>query len=179
MTTKFYDELNTGDIILCHGDDNDSIFDKIIEECTHSPYEHAAIVIKDPWWLKNLKGIFVFQSNIGPNSYPDVLNETIKGVTLNKLEDFLSGRKWVCARSMVNINWDNTMKKKFKKLFYKSYNKSYDTNICHWLGTGIGSCCGCPCLSRYTNPKQTKEFWCSALVSYMYCKMEWCDKNID
>ena len=84
------DNLNTGDIILCHGDSGDDFIDKAIEDMTHSQYIHAAIVIKDPWWL-NLTGTFVLQSNRGPNSYQDVINKKISGVTLNSLSDFLNG----------------------------------------------------------------------------------------
>ena len=69
------DCLNTGDIDLCHGDKNDDIIDRTIEEFTHSPFVHAAMIIVDTWWTSPpLKGIYVFQSGGGPNSYPDVLN---------------------------------------------------------------------------------------------------------
>ena len=60
---KSIDNLNTGDIILCHssgpGGGNDNGLDGVIEFFTHSPWEHAAIVIKDPWWLDE-KGLYVF-----------------------------------------------------------------------------------------------------------------------
>ena len=35
-------KLNTGDILLFHGDKHDLWYDKLIEDVTHGPYEHAA-----------------------------------------------------------------------------------------------------------------------------------------
>ena len=69
MTTQFLihpprtkiNQLNTGDIILCHGDSHDDIIDKTIETFTHSPFVHAAMIIVDPWWTTPpLKGVYVF-----------------------------------------------------------------------------------------------------------------------
>ncbi len=113
-------DLNTGDIILCRGDSGDDMIDKIIEDFTHSPYIHVGIIIKDPWWLK-LKGIFVLQANRGPNGYPDVITKNLKkGVTLNKLNDFLAGRQFVEVRKLQNLIWNENNKKCFVKLFKPS-----------------------------------------------------------
>lgn len=170
--------LNTGDILLCHGDSGDDFIDKAIEDMTHSKYIHAAIVIKDPWWL-NLSGLFVLQSNRGPNSYQDVLNQKKSGVTLNKLNDFLNGRQYVCVRSLKNIKWNENNKKIFENIFYHVHGKPYDNNICHWLCVGIGSFLKCECFSNKMVKKNDKNFWCSALVFYIYVKMIWADVNID
>ena len=43
--------LNTGDILLFRGGSDDDFIDKLIEGVTHSVYEHAAIIIRDPWWI--------------------------------------------------------------------------------------------------------------------------------
>ena len=53
----------TGDIILCHGYNQhgpDPGLDGLIEIFTHSQWEHAAIIIRDPWWTKEkLKGLYI------------------------------------------------------------------------------------------------------------------------
>ena len=67
----------------------------------------------------------------------------------------------------------------FFHLYEIAHGKPYDRNVCSWIGVGLGSCCHCPCLSKATTPETDKTFWCSALVSYIYTKMEWCDKTTD
>jgi len=173
--------LKTGDIILCHGIPGDEPLDKIIEEFTHSPWEHAALVIKDPWWTKpKLEGLYVFQSGSGENSYPDVITGSKgPGVTLNTLDDFMANRYWICIRSLNNIEWTWTQRILFQHLFEVAHGKPYDYNICSWIGTGIGSCLRCHCLSNRSTPKETEDFWCSALVAFIYTRMEWCDKKLD
>lgn len=170
--------LDTGDIILCHGDTGDDMIDTVIEDITHSPYIHAGIIIKDPTWL-NLTGTYILQSNRGPNSYRDVINNNISGVTLNKLDEFLIGRQFVCVRILKNVNWNNYNNKLFESIFHKVHGKPYDKNACHWICTGVANFFKCKCLSNNTVPKDDKHFWCSALVSYIYVQMGWCNKDID
>lgn len=169
------DSLNTGDMILCHGSKGDGIVDETIEFFTKSPWVHAAIIIRDPWWTSPpLSGIYVFQSGDGPNSYKDVLNGHVSGVTLNKLNDFLANRHGVYVRTLVGGDVLNGAPKiMFKNAFEIAHGEPYDTNICSWIGNGLGSYCGCRCLSKLTAPKHDTDFWCSALVAFIYDKMDW------
>ncbi len=179
---KSIDDLNTGDIILCHssgpggGDDNG--LDGVIEFFTRSPWEHTAIVIKDPWWL-NEKGLYVLQSGSGPNSYTDVMNGNRSGVTLNHLGDFMANREFIFTRRLENFTFCETTKTRFKKAFDTAHGKPYDKNWCSWIGTGIGSFFGCKWCSRKTTPRTIKTFWCSALVAYIYVEMGWLPDTID
>lgn len=167
-------KLNTGDMILCHGGHGDDIVDYAIEFFTKSPWEHAALIIRDPWWTSPpLKGMYVLQSSDGPNSYKDVLNGKVSGVTLNRLYDFLANRQGVYVRSLNRPDMNTDDKALFKENFEIAHDKPYDTNICSWIGVGLGSYCGCRCLSKFCTPKHTTDFWCSALVSFMYDKMKW------
>ena len=173
------ESLKTGDILLCRGDSGDDMIDKVIEDFTHSPYIHVGMIIKDPWWL-NLKGTFVYQSNRGPNGYPDVINpKLIKGVTLNHLTDFLNGRQYVEVRSLSSIKWNQNNKDTFQKIFEETYNKPYDMKICEWICVGIGSFFKCECFSNAIIPKETDTFWCSSLVAYIYSKMHWIDSDVN
>ena len=167
-------KLNTGDMILCHGGHGDDVIDDAIQFFTKSPWEHAAMIIKDPWWTSPpMKGVYVFQSGDGPNSYKDVLNGKVSGVTLNRLYDFLANRQGVYVRSLNIPDMNNRDKLLFKEFFEIAHGKPYDTNVCSWIGVGMGSFCGCRCLSRLCTPRETDTFWCSALVSFMYERMEW------
>ena len=117
-------KLNTGDIILCHSSgpngSRDHGLDGIIEWATHSPWEHAGLIIRDPWWLSH-KGLFIFQSGDGPNGYPDILNGNSKGVTLNKLDDFLRNRTYIFVRTLENFPFTESKKIQFQKTFEESH----------------------------------------------------------
>ena len=176
-----YDDLNTGDIILCHGYNPKGLdpgIDGVIEFFTHSPWEHAAIVIRDPWWTKLPKGLYIYQSGDGPNGYVDVLNGKRCGVTLNHFNDFMQNRQHIYVRKLSGVQWTNDVKTEFVKYFKESHGKPYDTNWCSWLAAGCNSffcckCCNC-CI-----PKTDKTFWCSALVGFIYVKMGWIDEKTD
>lgn len=176
------EELQTGDIILCHssgpGGSDDTGLDGAIEFFTHGPWTHTAIIIKDPWWL-NLKGLFVFQSGSGPNSYKDVINDNVEGVTLNHLDDFLANRELIFVRRLQNFEFNDTTRKIFKTAFDVAHGKPYDKNWCSWIGVGIGNFFKCKCCSRVSTPPTTDTFWCSALVAYMYVKMGWFEESLD
>ena len=177
-------QLNTGDIILCHGYNKpgtiDPGVDGLIEFATHSPWEHTGIIIRDPWWTKqSLKGVYIMQSGWGPNTYPDVLTGDISGVTLNEYSAFIKNRKEIYIRHISNVTWTSTTKKKFVRAFNTAHGCPYDTNPVSWAGAGIGSFCYCRCCSRAAAPEVTDTFWCSALVAFMYSRMGWINKNID
>ena len=175
------DRLQTGDIILCHSGKDDSLIDKSIEYFTHSPWEHAAMIIRDPWWINDKleDGVYVFQSGSGPNSYPDVINASRSGVTLNRLDDFLRNREGIYIRTLNNFQLDGGKKFLFRAAFETSHGKPYDKKPQHWVGACIGSFLRCPCISRSMISREKNEFWCSALVSFVYTKMEWVVSDTD
>ena len=168
------DKLDTGDVVLCHSGKGDDPIDKAIEFFTKSPWEHAGMIIRNPWWCDDVPdGLYIFQSNSGPNGYYDILNGKVTGVTLNRLDDFLANRDGVYIRTLSGINMCDVNKDLFVKNFQIAHGKPYDKNICSWIGTGIGSFCNFRCLSRKTTPAEDSTFWCSALVAFMYVKMKW------
>ena len=176
--------FSTGDIILCHsnpppGKKYDPGLDGIIEWATNSPWEHVVMVIKDPWWTNPpLKGIFVFQSGWGPNSYKDVLNDKVSGVTLNHINDFLANRQNIYIRKLYNLTFNKILAKKFVKAFQTAHGKPYDANPCHWLAAGLNSIFTCKCCNCL-NPKHKSNYWCSALVAFMYRELGIIPKAID
>jgi len=175
------DRLRTGDVILCHSSKEDSPVDKAIECFTHSPWEHAAIVVRDPSWLDNRleDGLYVFQAGPGPNAYPDVLTGEAHGVTLNRMDDFLRNREKIYARTLENFRSTGAAKFMFRTAFEIAHGKPYDNKPRHWAAACVGSFARCPCLSRRLLPREDNEFWCSALVYFMYTKMEWTSPKTD
>lgn len=175
------DDLNTGDIILCHGYNPKGLdpgIDGMIEFFTHSPWEHTAIVIRDPWWVNLPKGLYIYQSGGGPNNYVDVINGNRCGVTLNHFNDFMENREHIYVRKLTGEKWDALQKSAFVTYFNESHGKPYDKNCCSWIAAGINSffCCK---LCNICIPKTDKTFWCSALVGFIYVKMGWIDKDTD
>ncbi len=162
--------LDTGDILLFKKNHS-----SIISKITHSPYTHAAIVVKNPWWNNINKGLYAIQSSNGIYKYKDIEQHKYKsGVQIEYLNDIIKNRK-VDVRHIVGINRNKLFKKKFKKIHDETYNKPYDNSYFDWICTGLYNL-GCKC---FYNHKHSDNFWCSALVAYFYTKMEWIDKNTD
>lgn len=187
LELKDQDSLKTGDIILCHGYNPKGLdpgIDGVIEFFTHSPWEHAGLIIRDPSKILDVSlndGLYIYQAGTGPNGYPDVLNGNLCGVTLNKLDDFLCNREHIYVRTLNNYMFTDNQKSKFRKAFKESHGKPYDKGWWNWFCTGINSwCCygKCKCCNCCV-PKHVNDFWCSALVSFMYVKMGCFSKNLD
>ena len=176
-------KLNTGDIVMCHGSKiGDSPIDKAIEYATHSPWVHTGIIIRDPFGPDckiQLKGLYILQSGAGPNGYPDVIDGITQGVTLNRLDEFLQNRVKIYIMTLNNVLWDDKNKKKFYEIFKTVHGKPYDKKWCHWCIVGISSFLRCECFARKIIPREKYEYWCSALVAYIYCNMGWIDDNDD
>ena len=182
VETEFivYDDLNTGDIIMCHSSSEDSTIDKVIEVATHSPWEHTGIIIRDPWWLgENKEGLYILQSGSGPNGYPDITDGSLSGVTLNRLDDFLCNRINIYVMPFSGCIWNTASKKKFVNAFEEAHGKPYDKNACSWFCVGISSFFRCQCFASKVVPRQTKTFWCSALVAFLYVKNGWLPEDTD
>ena len=84
LEIKDKDSLKSGDIVLCHGYNPKGLdpgIDGVIEFFTHSPWEHVAMIIKNPSWIDASlsDGLYIYQSGTGPNSYPDVINGNLTG----------------------------------------------------------------------------------------------------
>ena len=63
-----------------------TIFTDSIKCCTKSKWSHSAIIIKDPQWRPDLKGLFVLQSSY--ENFPDSEDNELKlGVELVKMEE--------------------------------------------------------------------------------------------
>ena len=87
MNNKVYpdeNKFNTGDILLfhwkpiCNSPYNDCLtcFSKIIRCFTKSKYTHSAMIIRNPPWRKDLKGLYVLESSL--ETFPDAEDNEIK-----------------------------------------------------------------------------------------------------
>jgi len=168
------DKLKTGDIIICHSNKNKDDIDNAIEFFNKRHCEHTGMIIRDPWWCPDVpKGVYIFQSGDGSNGYFDILNGKVKGITLNRLDDFLANRKGVYVRSLSGINMCEVNKNIFVENFQIAHGKPYDPNVCSRIGKGLGSFCNCICLSRKTTQTEKDIIRSSPPVAFMYVKMKW------
>jgi len=153
-------DLKTGDILLFNEHPTDclnSFLDSTIRCCTHSKYSHAGLVIIDPEWAP--KGIYVWDSS--KHTVPDPQDQRIKfGIALVPIKHYLDqshGKQTLYKRSPTDTQTYNLFTTEFlSKLHDSVYGKHYDLTLGHWFGS----------LLHILIPRSTKEFFCSAFVSY-------------
>lgn len=161
------DDLETGDIVLFRGN---GIISNILKYFGRSKYSHVGIILKNPRFLNdNLEdGIYILESSY--NNTPDSEDKKLKvGTQIHKLEDIVREfpKNSVYIRK-VNCQRDDNFYKKFNEIHEQIHNKPYDLNIFDWISAKYN-------LDKeiYPNPlyKTTTQFWCSALVSYVFYEL--------
>ena len=158
-------DLRTGDILLFNENPKRCLFwwiDSCIRWCTNSPYSHVGLVIVDPEWAP--KGTYVWDSS--RHVHPDPQDNKIKfGIALVKIEYYLNnidGKQQLYKRSPKNPEvYKRFTPEKLRELHDKVYGKHYDLDPAHWLAGLVHSLI----------PRSTKEFFCSAFVSYALTQM--------
>lgn len=162
-------ELQTGDLILFRGT---SWISTVLEYVGKSKYSHVGIIIKNPRFLnENLEdGLYLLDSSFGYS--PDEEDNKIKyGVQLHKFDDILAlyspGSTFVRKITAVR---DQAFYDNLARIHKDVYNKPYDLHLCDWIEAKLNMETPIP-----VNPlwRWTGRFWCSALVSYIYCELGW------
>ena len=173
MNLRMEASLETGDLLLFRGTGWISWF---VEWVGVSKYSHVGMVVKNPKFLdRNLEdGTYILESSWA--AVPDVEDHQMKmGVQLHLLEDVLKEypkgsvfvRKVKCERNDIFYE-------AFAKLHKEIHNKPYDLTPWDWLCAKYNMVRPLPSNPAY---KTTKHFWCSALVSYVYCHLGIIDMN--
>ncbi len=176
---KQYD-FQTGDILLFeHINQTNSISDRIfniidngIKWFTNSKYNHVGIIIHNPPWNKKLQGYYFLESNSEP--IPDSEDNKKKfGVQLVPLEFILKEKYNRLYWRKLHCTRDEQFNQTLTQIHKNIHNKPYDLNIIDWIKAALHN-------EKPQDKKEhkTNKFWCSALVSYIYCKMGFLDKNI-
>lgn len=174
---KLQDEidLQTGDLILFRGT---SWISKVVEYFGVSKYSHVGIIIKDPRFLNpDLEdGIYLLESSW--NNTPDVEDKQYKmGVQLHYLDDILKEYpKGSIDVRHVKCERTDTFYKTFAQLHQEIHDKPYDMNPYDWLCARYNIACPFLPEAKY---QTKKSFWCSALVSYVFCELGLLDKGIN
>ena len=169
--------VKTGDLLLC--DDlaygSWGLFSWLIKFVTKSDFSHVGMIVKDPDFTETpLKGTFVWTSGI--SDVPDPDDKTKKfGVQFIPFDHFIQtyGGKiflrkieFEHAEEYYSIFDTN----KLKQIHQVVYDKPYDVVITDW----IEAFC-----KKDPNPQKTSRFFCSALIGYIYTKLNLLDNNTD
>ena len=153
--------LRTGDILLFEEHSAHFVMGWV-ESCirwwTDSIFSHAGMVIVDPEWAP--EGTYVWDSSV--HALPDPQDNKIKyGIALVRLEDYLnnvSGTQQLYKRSPVDPKtYELFTPERLKKIHDSVYGTHYDFSIGHWLAGMV----------HMLIPRTTKQFFCSAFVSYI------------
>lgn len=167
---EFINTTQTGDILLYS---TSLWYSRIIEYFQGSKFSHIGIILKDPVYInEKLKGLYILES--GSEDIPDPTDDKLKfGVQITPLEHTIKSyqnswmgnlyyRRLDCLR-------DQQFTENIKKIYHDVHNRPYDIDLSDWIKADLKLHIG--------NEHKTNTFWCSALVSYIYCKMKFL-KNI-
>lgn len=179
--TKLNDEknkysalLDTGDVLLFRANDDCtsccnclmSALTCCIRQCTASPYNHAAMVIRDPMFFgQNLKGLFVLQST-GYEDYQSVETKenNVFGVQLNKLEQVIDGYDGQIWVRHLHFARTDKVRENLRYAHAVVHNIRYDSDPIDWIDALFN-------VGMADRQKKTTMF-CSALVAFLLTAME-------
>ena len=165
-----WSKFDTGDIILFSG--KNSWFSLMVEYFTSSPFSHIGIVLKNPTQIDpKLKGLHLLESGFEP--IKDEVDDKKKfGVQIIPLKDKIKNYDGKIVYRKLNWSKCSITRNILMWLIYqKIQNKPYDINIFDFICAGLNLDIG--------NKQKTNEFFCSALVAFVYTKMGLLPENTD
>uniref|UniRef100_A0A6C0KTV5 Peptidase n=1 Tax=viral metagenome TaxID=1070528 RepID=A0A6C0KTV5_9ZZZZ len=175
MDIRLEASLETGDIVLFRGT---SWISWLVEWFGVSRYSHVGIVIKNPKFLNpELEdGTYLLESSW--NNTPDVEDHLYKvGVQLHLLDDILKESvKGSVEIRRVHCERNKAFYEKLYELHKEIHGRPYDVNPVDWLCAKYNIACPFPVNARFQNKK---SFWCSALVSYVFCELGIIQKDVN
>lgn len=168
-------EIDTGDILLFRGK---SIISKLLEYLGFSKYSHVGMVLKNPKYIHPdlPDGLYLLESS--SNNTPDVEDNTFKvGVQIHRLEDvlkeFYKGSVYV---RHVGCERDEAFYQRLNSVHKEVHNKPYDLNPVDWIRAEWNLYHPFTIRPEY---QKTGSFWCSALLCYLYYKLECLETEVD
>ena len=165
----FKDTWQTGDILLFNN--KNSCFGKFIKFFTNSKYSHVGMILRNPSFTeKPLIGLFFWESS--NENYDDVEDHKKKlGVEIVDMNELIekSGTIELYYRK---LNLDNKIlnEDKLKEIHEIVHNKPYDIVPLDWIEAFF---------KVDSRPQKTERFWCSALLGYIYVKLDLLPSDTD
>lgn len=168
--------LDTGDIVLFRGN---QFISKVLECFGRSKYSHVGMILKNPSYIRpDLEdGLYLFESS--SNDTPDVENhEFCIGVQIHRLEDILKEypKGSVYVRRL-ECNRDEAFYKRLHDIHEEVHHKPYDLNPVDWIRAEWNLIH--PLEPRSDKDQKPTSFWCSALLCYVYGRLECLETEMD
>jgi hypothetical protein len=175
MDIRLEASLDTGDLVLFRGT---SWISWLIEWFGVSRYSHVGVIIKNPKFLNEEleDGTYLLESSW--NNTPDAEDHLYKvGVQLHLLDDILKeSAKGSVEIRRVHCERNKAFYDKLDELHKEIHGKPYDLNPVDWLCAKYNIACPYPVETRF---QKRKSFWCSALVSYLFCELGIIQKDVN
>jgi hypothetical protein len=166
------ENLETGDIILFHS--KNTIFGRLIQFFSGSNYCHIGMVIKDPLFTEyKLMGLYLWESSL--EKFPDAVDHKIKfGVEIVGLEEIITNNinqdDMYYRKLNVNNRGNIFTQEKLREIYKIVKDKPYDIMPQDWIEA---------LFREDSDPQKTDRFWCSALLGYIFTKLELLPENTD
>ena len=175
---EFVKDLDTGDILLYQ---TSFWYSRLIEYFTKSPYSHISIVLKKPTWLADDLTDDFYLLESGGEVFPDAVSGQMRfGVQVAPLREVYEqyahqnyGHLYV--RKLSGTSSQDDIKLKIKEAYGLLKDKPYDIHPLDWIKSYFDL--NKP-LDEIKGEERTDCYWCSALVSFVYCCCGFLDKNI-
>jgi hypothetical protein len=160
---NFSRNLNTGDIVLYQ---SKNWYSRLIEYFTNSPYSLVSMILKKPNWLN--EDYYIIES--GGEACPDTVSDKkIFGVQIIPLKTVYEQYKARCGiyvRKLESEMKENVLKDKRRECYKLIKDKPYDTHPLDWIKAYIDLDKN---LDEIKDEERVDCFWCSALISFIYC----------
>lgn len=150
------DELNTGDLVLFHGEGN--IYSEGIEFVTHSDWSHCAMVVRNPrFTCPPLKGLYIWESGQENTLNPETNRKNI-GVQFTSLVEKMQTYEGTAAyRKLLG---PLPSQEQLSNIHHIVHAKPYN----YWIPDYLSII-----LKKLWKPKPTdRYYWCSSLVARVW-----------
>jgi len=175
LTPTPHREPDTGDILLFRGN---QLVSKLLECFGRSKYSHVGMVLKNPRFLRpDLEdGLYVLESS--SNDIPDVEDHArILGVQIHRLEDVLrSYPEGSVFIRHVSCERNDAFYEKLRAIHEDVHHKPYDLNPADWIRAEWNLIHPLEVNPAY---QKTSAFWCSALLCYLYGRLDLLEAEMD
>jgi hypothetical protein len=168
-------EPETGDLLLFRGN---HLLSKVLECFGRSKYSHVGMILKNPSYLRpDLEdGLYLLESS--SNDTPDVEDNQFKiGVQIHRLEDILKEfpKGSVYIRYM-DIPREEAFYTQIKEVHEEIHGKPYDLNPLDWIRAEWNLIHPLDVDPKF---QKTGSFWCSALLCYIYGRLNCLETEMD
>lgn len=165
------DSLETGDVILFS---TNKWYSDLIEMGDDCIFSHCGMVLRDPIYIDtNLNGLYLLESGLEP--FPDSVDHKLHfGVQIvpliKVLDEYVIQKEGQVFHRKLNCIRNHDFEQRLTEAYQIAKDKPYDCNPLDWLEALFGF--------HWFDQQITSRFWCSALLAFLYVKLQLIDASI-